>query len=394
MFAPECWPPAGAEAIVTCKLLMAAKKKGWDIDVLCHADAGIYYPADTEALWKSLLPIVYQIKPSRFFGSVRRLAGLSWAFRAASRAREMHRRQPYDVILSRIMPQYGHLPALIVSRNLKIPWVANWSDPMPRLKAPSPYGKGPGARIPSVIDHYIKAVSYQVDWHTFPSERLRKYICSYLPECEPKSSVIPHIASAMIPQVCQKEDDRFTLCHTGGLGIRKPHIFLEGVKLFLERTAAYSQLQVHFIGPHDEHLMRSVSELGLTGVVSICQPVAYAQSLKALAEATVAIVIEAQMDEGIFLPAKVTDIVQTARPILALSPNKSTLRDIVESYGGGIAVDNTSPEAVCRALETFYGAWTEGKIDSRFGSDRLEPLFSEKTILGYYDDIFAKISKL
>ena len=155
MFAPLCYPPAGSEAIATAKLLLAALDAKWELDVVCQADFGQYYPATGDGVWESIAGIVHSIGTSKSSGVLRRfrhrsattafgsLQSLRWAKKASSIGSRLLSRRKYDFILSRATPQYGHLPALVLSRSSGLPWIANWSDPIPPAQAPPPYGRGP-----------------------------------------------------------------------------------------------------------------------------------------------------------------------------------------------------------------------------------------------------------
>ena len=52
IFAPYCYPPTGAEAIVTSKLVLAMLEAGWKVKVISQADTGI---ADS-CTWMGRLP--------------------------------------------------------------------------------------------------------------------------------------------------------------------------------------------------------------------------------------------------------------------------------------------------------------------------------------------------
>lgn len=391
LFAPECYPPAGAEAIVTSKLVLAALDAGWCIDVVCQAKAGQYYPVEKEGVWAPLRQVVHELDPASW-KIPRRLQSLAWVTMAVNKGHHLLRQNRYDAILSRVMPQYGHLPALILTRRHKIPWIANWSDPMPRQKAPAPYGRGIEAPVSILMRRYIEAVAKQATWHTFPNERLRRHVCAYLPECSAKSSVVPHIALEEHCPFGRSNEGFFSLCHTGGLGVRSPNVFLEGTRLFLTRQAdACHHFRVRFIGPLEEALSEAVEKFDLADVVVVERPASYEATLQAVAESSAAVVIEAPCREGIFFPSKVLDFIQTGRPILAISPKVGVLNDLLRDHGGGIAVDCSSPESVARALEILFNAWRAGSLERDFGSDRLTGMFSPAAIMAAYRTIFSAL---
>jgi hypothetical protein len=405
MFAPLCYPPAGSEAIATAKLLLAALDAGWEIDVISQSDFGQYYPTNANGAWEPLTRIVHNIegiKKGGFFENLSqspglksfdRLQSISWATKALYTALRLVSKKKYDLILSRATPQYGHLPALILSRWSELPWVANWSDPIPPQKAPPPYGQGPYAPISHYLRSYCASVARGATWHTFPCERLRKYFCSYLPECAEKSSVIPHIALTRFRSQTGKTNEGFSLCYIGSLTFRVPYVFLEGVRLFLQKDKIMDKFKVKFIGHPLENLRETVQNLGLDKIISIEYVKTYEETRQIITNSGVLVVIEAPCQEGIFFPSKFVDFVQTGRPILAISPVKGTLADILSENGGGIAADCRSPDAVVRAIETFYCAWKAGSLEAIYGSSRLFNLFSEQEVLGRYLEIFERVKK-
>ena len=183
MFAPSCYPPSGAEAIVTSKLVLAMIDAGWQVKVISQADFSQFYPTYEHANWKPLRFVIENITGlntnslfARLFGkkATNKLRAIFWVIKAIKLGFVSHRKEQYEFLLSRATPQYGHLPALILKRIIKIPWVANWSDPLPPKKAPPPYGEGLHAKIPFLLQIYYHAVFKYADWHSFPCERLMK----------------------------------------------------------------------------------------------------------------------------------------------------------------------------------------------------------------------------
>jgi hypothetical protein len=403
MFAPLCYPPAGSEAIATAKLLLAALDAGWEIDVISQSDFGQYYPTSTNGVWEPLTRIVHNIdgiKKGGFFEhlyhwrglkSLNNLQSISWAGKALFTGLRLVSKKKYDFMLSRATPQYGHLPALILSRWSGLPWIANWSDPIPPEKGPSPYGEGPDAPIPHYLRSYCSSVARNAIWHTFPCERLRKYFCSYLPECIEKSSVIPHIALTRFRSESVGVKKDFLFCHIGSLTFRDPNVFLEGVNRFLQNGKIGDRFHIRFIGRPLEDLRKTTRILGLDEIVSMEQVKSYEEGQGILAQSTVVVVLEAPCKEGVFFPSKFVDFVQTGKPILAVSPVNGTITDILTANGGGIAADCRSPEAVERAIKTLYVTWKEGSLESKYGSSRLFNLFDEHRVLGQYLEIFDRI---
>jgi hypothetical protein len=404
MFAPLCYPPAGSEAIVTAKLVLAMTEAGWEIDVITQGDFGHYYPTENDSVWEPVKRRLISIDginrgkqfdrfaSMRGFRFLQRLRPVIWATKSFFRACKLLRTKRYDAIFSRVAPQYGHLPALLLSLVSKTPWYAAWSDPMPAQKAPAPYGQGLTAKIPLPLQAYLNAIVQRANWHVFPCERLHNYYLQYLKQLAGKSSTIPHIASNAFTrsQPIVPKSASFTLCYTGGLTLRDPTVFLKGVRLFLNKFPVEDHFVVNFVGMPVDGIESKAIEENVADVVYLHSEKTYLESLEIAAQSTVLLVIEACCAEGIFFPSKFVDFVQTGRPILAVSPSIGTLADILIQYGGGVAVDCTSPEDVARGITKLYTAWKSGELEQLYSSKHLLPLFCDDTVLNAYHEIISK----
>lgn len=408
MFALDCFPPASPEAIVNAKLAIAMTEAGWEIDVITMSNRTCRYPSSSDKDWTPLVDIVKLVDAPRRWsaqGFVVKLRaalqighitfGLSWAGSAISAGLKLASEKKYDVILSRATPYHSHLPALYFSRKLGVPWIANCNDPEPYERYPPPYGQGPSARISRRIQKVFDAVAREATWITFPCERLRRYICSYLPESESvlaKSSVIPHIAIRRFCKKSVKKESRFVLCHAGSLRApRDSSTFLEGVKRFLERSNNAESVLVRLVGQQADDLGAKAAALGINSTISIEGGKPYTETLEYLTDSDVSVVIEAPCEEGIFFPSKFIDYVQVGRPILTISPVEGTLADIHSKYGGGIAADVRSPDSIAGAVENLYKHWKAGTLETTYNSSGLFEIFSEEHILSQYMEIFERI---
>ena len=405
-FAPVCWPPAQPEAIVNAKLFAAMIEAGWHVDIITNPNPKLqWYPSQQEQ-WAALLPHIHRVaeRPPRLLSKlwyslktlgVRGMAGgVRWGVPAYELGLKLARQRQYDVILSRAMPDVAHLPAMMLSRKTGIAWVANWNDPQPRQKFPPPYGQGPQAPLDRWQRLYYRAIVRHCRHHTFPSERLRQYMASYLaPLGQPlDSSVIPHIALDQFscPPI---EHPNFVVCYAGSLRPpRSPRVLLEGLKQFWQRTGCDSRVEARFIVDRDEGVLEAAREYKLESVVRIVPPLSYEQMPQAMALADVLVIIEAPVSEGIFLPSKMVDYAQAGKPILALSPRVGVLADLLAEHGGGVAVDSQSPPQVADVLEAMYLRWKGGTLFQEYSSASLMKLFDQRTILESYLDLLSRLS--
>lgn len=400
IFAPLCYPPTGSEAIVTSKLVLGMIDSGWHVKVVSQADFGHFYPCSDNDYWKLVTSVsknIIGINNIRLFSRIvgttltKRLRTFSWIIKAVYDGFTELRSYKYDLIMSRATPHYGHLPALIVSRFFKIPWIANWSDPIPIKIAPPPYGEGINSKISLFLKLYSRAVYRYADWHTFPCERLMKYYWKMAPEIISNSSVIPHIALSRFCIHQEQNNDVFSLCHTGSVANRDLSIFFDGLKCFIKEFRPSKKVQVIFIGDPVDEIRSNILKAGVSGIVQAEAPNTYEETQLKAAHSSVLIVIEAQCDEGIFFPSKFVDFVQTGRPILAVSPIVGTLCDLLNTHGGGIAVDNRSSNEIASALNKLYNEWEKDSLMLNFGSIKLLKYFRDDTVISKYSNLIFRL---
>jgi glycosyltransferase involved in cell wall biosynthesis len=398
MFAPECYPVSTAESIVASKLVLAMLDAGWHVDVVCRRDIVKAYPDCDKGLFEAVGRVCTAIDCTRH-EVVNRLcasgkgAGLLWSALAVTAGLRCIKRVRPDFIFSRIMPQYGHVPALILSKCTGIPWVANWSDPMPYRVAPKPFGGGPEAEIGPALKRYCLAVVAQARWHTFPSVRLRDYMCGIFPALSRKACVIPHIAYSKLGEAPRSSRGSFTICSAGGFGWRNPFTFLQAVRMSLAKDTNRIPLTLKLVGPIEANVQQMVVELGLDSIVKWLGPLPYARALHEMATSSIGVIIEADSPDPIFLPSKAMDFMQAGIPVLAVTPPGSELSRVFGRYGGGLSVDCTSPPAILAGLRTLHSLWQSGNLQSHCRMAQIRDEFSEHQILQTYGRLLKDLSR-
>jgi glycosyltransferase involved in cell wall biosynthesis len=407
IFAPFFPPVGGPEAFTNGKLVLAFLRQGWDVDVISSFPGALYAGEDDSGCWQPLQGVTHMVS-SDATGVVPRLLHLMgrrvlhlqstgfpvWTLNACKVAVRLLRRKRYSAILSRCYPTWAHFPALVVSLLYGLPWVANWNDPAPISNRPSPYGEGAGKPISLLSRMVFKRMCAQASRHTFPCERLERYMVSYMPAViRGKTSVIPHIALESAGNADVRETrDALQLCHAGNVYQRPWPEFLEGLRLFVDRTGARERVRVTFVGwQPDEAFDAKIAGLGLEGVVQTLPNVPFEQSLTLMRSYDVQVLIEANLEEGIYLPSKVVDYAATGRPILSLSPRTGTMTDLIGRYGGGVVADCTSPEDIAGALSRLFDSWEKGRLDEDYNPAALRRLFSEEEIMSQYRQLLDDI---
>lgn len=409
MFAPAFAPLANPEAIVNSKLALAFLDYGWQLEVITRNLGQEWknynYGSEWIEPWIRLKEITHILsyesgnKLHRLLDTAwsglrtkHPIPGCRWAAHAVDLALKMHRQKPFDLIMTRSLPDAAHLAGLLMSRKTGLPWIANWNDPSGD-KHPPPYGKGAGARLGYFYEKMLKEVSKYASWHTFPSDKMRHYISKYLnTDSTMSSSTIPHVSIKIDDDGRHKEDGVFKICYAGYLSPhRNPEIFLKGIAEFIRSNDISDSFKILFIGIDNVDAQDIASRMGLAKYLQIIGSLSYTETSAILSDSNVLLVLEAPCDEGIYLPAKFIDYVQTKRPILAVTPINSEVANIISINGGGLVANCLSAKEIALALSEMYASWKNSSIDRQYGSGRLQRLFSPETIIAIYKEIFSRI---
>ena len=136
---------------------------------------------------------------------------------------------PYDVVITRAYS--SELAAIYLKETYGVKWIANWNDPYPICRFPAPYGNGPKAKIQLGYKRVYNKVLKLVDFHSFPSERLREYMLrSFQSVDRSHTAVIPHMAHSKLQYHVEKHDSCLKLVSCGSVqSPRNPTLFIKAL---------------------------------------------------------------------------------------------------------------------------------------------------------------------
>jgi len=394
VISPQSYPVTGAESIVNMKMLKAlSNSKNFEIDLISKRNKWINYPEDKleryginlrslkviEVDNKISLKTIFQHIMCIFkFGTV--FKGSHWAYIALPTIKALVNQNKYDYVLTK------NSPSLLLGSYLKkhygLKWVANWNDPCPSVKYPHPYGQGYDSKG-TLLDRREIAIMLNADIHVFPSDRIRDYMLRYLKVSPDKTKVIPHVVLD-IPQVESRiTDSKLKVVHSGNLQYpRNPLTFLKALKKLKDK---YNTLNLEFsiLGVYDKDTDNNIQELSLNDFVKIEKPVSYLDSLFKLRDYDIALIIEANCEEGIFMPTKVSDFMQCRIPIFAVSPQNGTLNDLFNNGYISYFADVTNIDDIFNTLDKLYNNFLNGTI---YNQDKypIPDNFTEKSVVATY----------
>ena len=245
------------------------------------------------------------------------------AYAALHVVEELVKQTHYDYILTKNAPSY--LLGYYLKKKYGLKWVASWNDPYPHDKYPYPYGKGwnySTMNIQREISRMRKA-----DIHIFPNDRIKSWMQHYLAVPETNIRIVPHV---LIPQTAKRPQiqNELRLIHSGSLTApRNPENLFRALARILSEDPSI-KIKLSILGKMDENSLNLINELHLQESIKFLGNVAYDDSIALLSNYDVAVIVEADCKEGIFLPTKVADFMSVNIPILSLSPRTGVLNDL------------------------------------------------------------------
>lgn len=369
--APACFPVNGAEAIVNVKLLQTLLKSGkFEVDVVSKKSKHSNYPSNSlddyglsylhihivevdnkvnlRTIWASFMCIFE-------FGVT--MQGAHWAYAALPKVKNLVNNKKYDYVLTKNAPSFllGHY----LQSRYGMKWVASWNDPYPREKYPAPYGKG-WAYKNLIVNSCVRVMS-MADIHIFPNTRLKNWMQKYLMIHDDKTLIVPHV---MHNQSLNRPECKGTLkiIHSGNLKKpRNPEMFIRALhKLLLQDNDCSVELVI--LGVADDDTKQLINELNLGDCIHFLGNVSYQESILLLANYHVAVIIEADCKEGIFLPTKVADYMSVGIPIMSLSPKEGVLNDLYINGQISYFAEISNEESILSCLRNVWYDFNHGGL--------------------------------
>lgn len=412
--APHSYPIKSSESICNSKVAYTLAQAGFKVDVYTCDDTSTY-PADTvldkklrdsnnlrittvrpdyailrrDSLWKILRSVLYNAKILLRTGYF--YNGIATSYLILKQIRKDFNKgllNDCDTVITR--GYNTDLVGIYLSKKMGFKWIANWNDPFPMSKFPAPYGTGPNTKLPYFEQKVYNDIQKYATLHTFPNDRLRKYMlkCFKMVQAD-KTEVIPHMALSLLTPTERivAEGNALRMVHCGNAKHpRSPELFLRALAA-VRKEKSYSQIPIecYFIGGVDTYVDRLIVDLGLSDIVKLMPGMNYKDATSFVASCHVSLIIEAQCEEGIYLPTKVVDSFQVGVPIFAISPKVGVLKDYTSSYNVGYYADNKSEASIksqiCKIMDDY--------VNSRLPIVNKDacPVVFEKAILNIYKRI-------
>ncbi len=402
VISPAFPPVADAEAYCAGKFVQGLIDSGHETRVIFSSDVHRTPRVDQSSMWDSIKRVSFDM-PLR--SSIPRWKSLwlaliyqttswpRWTRSIVLKARELHSEAAFDVVVSRSLPPEGHLAGSWVSSDLGLPWIAIVNDPWD-FSTLIPEETRPHWRTALVYKIWWRRMLSKADRICFPCERLRNY-CLRGSRRDDGVVVLPHIGAAVSKS--QNQEDGFLIVHSGRLGgnefsRRSAAGLLHGLKeLFRVRPAAASRTRLVFVGPEDPQTVQLATSLGLTENVCCTGFVSYEKSLGYIAQASLCVLVERDLEEGIFFPSKLCDYISARKPVLALSPAVGSVADLATELGVKRVGPKDTP-AIAAVLVEMFDAFVEHRLGSYAPSDLLVSRHEGNRVIGEFLNVVSPLT--
>jgi hypothetical protein len=292
-----------------------------------------------------------------------------------------------DLIMTSSTPFESHMVGLKLKKYFGLPWVASFSDPWPSAISPAPYNSYEIPGIKNFQMYYLRSVLSHCDaMHMTNMHAIKLTEQKTKVNLSQKGFSIPHIGSKNNNNDAAVKVDDGWLIHIGFLTRERvsPQL-LEGI-----RTAVISNSNrfkgLLLVGKVSIEFKSLVDKMGMKDMVHYHGSVSQKDAMAIANRAIALLVLEADMPESPFLPSKFADYALVGRPIIAVTPKRSPIRQYLSRYGGGYAVSHDGKE-ISDAIKMVLMKDTDQLIHKNTLSNR----FTSRSIGLRYKDMFENI---
>jgi glycosyltransferase involved in cell wall biosynthesis len=310
----------------------------------------------------------------------------TWIKEGDSLASKIINSEHIDIVLSSSHPFESHLVGLQIKKKFNLPWVSFFSDPWPIL--PKEYQLKAQSKLFNKLKsiYFNKVINY-CDAVATPTLYQSKYMVkaqgvNFLH----KSYELPHIGERSLR--ANPIYNRW-LVHTGSLWRGQASLsFLKALRKFsIHYKDCFKGLLL--VGRVGKEFLSMAEKQLLNNYIKQIGQVSHEEAISIASGARLLLIIDWEMEESPILLSKLSDYAMTGRPILAITPKRSAVRDYLEKYGGGIAVTHDEDE-IFEALKMFSAQCDSYSNLELINETPLGEQFTPEVIAQKYIEVFKK----
>ncbi|MGS2724298.1 glycosyltransferase [Porticoccus sp. GXU_MW_L64] len=370
------FPPSNAVAVQrSLAFAYHLAELGWDVRILtvnksCYGgevDYSLFYPESLKSKTYRLPAI--NSKKIGFRGKYIDWLAIpdewgSWLLFSIPKAIYLVKKFKPDVIWSTCPPFVSHIVAGFVSKITKVPWVADYRDPV-QLDFIGEQVKGKRWAI-SLVDRFtvknasgivfVTKHSCSLYQKNYPIEYHKKFSC-----IENGFHDLPGLNRKKLLNIReQKQNKKFKILYSGSIyGGRKLDVFFEALcNLLKSGRIEKDEIEFAFQGFIDQRVLANdVKKYKLKGVVSVLPFVGFEDSVKEMYAADALLLVQNKQFNP-QIPAKAYEYIATGRPILGFCHKEGATAELIgglknsyvfDSVEGALAALSEVIEAVQRS---------------------------------------------
>lgn len=292
---------------------------------------------------------------------------IGWLPFSVRRARQLMKRNSFDLIYSTSGPYTDHLVALRLKRKTGLPWVADFRDPWLDNYSQEFATKAHRALCAHLEQQIIEAA----DQVLVVNEQMRTQFLNRYSSLSPSNCIVlpngfdPNDYEGLKPVA---HDGRFTLVHAGslyGTRVQSVRVFLLALaRCFQNQGISRRKICVRFVGRAGHEAQEQVQTLGLGDVVEFLGHLPHQEALAhQLAADLLLLVVGSGPGSSAVATGKIYEYLAAGKPILALTP-ASAAADLLEEAQVGMIAPPDDPKAIVSALTRLYRDWREGRLQA------------------------------
>ena len=381
LFVSHAFPPSRVpESLLVTRTVDALQKLDWEITVLTISETSGIGPIDNDLL--NLIPPTVKVVRSksleRSLFSIPKIRGVietilrsmglpekhfCWYPFAVHKGMNLIENSKIDIIHSWSCPHTSNVVGLALKRATGLPWVVHFSDPW----VDSPYSEPTTFQLKNCVKLETSLIN-EADAVVFITSQTADMVMrKYDSELKTKVRIIPHGYDSTLLKLfreSQRGDRRLRLVYTGSFypNKRTPVSLLKALATLKKQTILNDQIELILIGPNTDVYRPEAERLGLNRVVSFHGQFSFMNSLRAMQDADVLVVIDAPSSESsVFLPSKLVDYMMFEKPILGITPLEGASADLLRRLEC-LVVDSDDVAGIAKVVLKCFQMWRNGDL--------------------------------
>jgi hypothetical protein len=296
---------------------------------------------------------------------------ISWWPIGVFRGLQIIRKFRVRVLWSTFPVATAHLIALTLHRMTKLPWVADFRDPMIQPTQPP---LGVNRKANAALE---KRIFQNAMFCTFASPgSLRSYSTKYPWKNPDTLHVIENgfdedafrLAESGGNGTRPKTGSKLKLVHSGILYAvgRNPLHFLKALQQLDKKKSP--PIEVIFRGGWEMEYDKTIQSMQLTHLVKTLPQTSYSDAIREMISSDGAILFQGKVYND-QIPAKAYEYLRAGIPILALTDTEGDTWRILKNWDGIYQADMEHTDRICTALDNFVSDILAGKAPNRSQSD-------------------------